>query len=252
MTYNDIIDLFRQHTTTWNLLFNQFEYISPGEYSRNTNLLYPLVSFERCLFGTFDTESITYKIALVFSDRSVEGLETEIPILSRLLNSTQIYMTNFISTYDPIAISNISFLTDQEAGNDRTYLVRVEFDFTVMLPSCEELLLNYTPLDCTNTPPPVCDVELENYSVAINGRAIEHTIDFLSIIGIDYVEIASRTTLSPYVVINTIPGNLITLNNIVSTTAYPLITNEDYFFQVRWYDLCGNTGFLQFGPLFIP
>ena len=249
MTYQSIVELFETHTTLWNLLFKQFEYISPAEYSRDTNLIYPLVSFERCLFGTFTTEETTYKISLIFSDRSIEGLENQISILSNLINSTQIYMLDFSNRHLDIGINNLTFLTDQEAGNDRTYKVKVEFDLTVMNPSCEELLLEYVPTNCVVAP--LCNVELENYSVAINGRVIQHTFDFLSIVGIDYVEISSRTALSPYVVINTIPGNLITLNNNVST-AYPLITNEDYWFQVRWYDLCGNTGFLGFGPIFIP
>jgi len=99
MTYYSIIDLFRQHTTTWNLLFNQFEYISPTEYSRNTNLLYPLVSFERAIFGAFDTESTTYKISLSFSNRSIEGLQNQEVILSNLINSMQIYMLDFIDSY---------------------------------------------------------------------------------------------------------------------------------------------------------
>lgn len=250
MTYYSIIDLFRQHTTTWNILFNQFEYISPAEYSRDTNLLYPLVSFERCLFGAFDTESTTYKISLAFSTRSIEGLENQEIILSNLINSMQIYMIDFINSHPSLGISNVTFLTDQEAGNDRTYVVRVEFDLMVMNESCQELLLEFIPIDCDPTPPPVCNVVLDNYSVAINGRSIENYIDFISIVGIDYMEIAFRTAVTAYSVITTIPGNVITLNNVVGTP-YPL-NPDDYWYQVRWYDLCGNTGFLEFGPIFIP
>lgn len=250
MTYYNIIDLFRQHTITWNILFNQFEYISPGEYSRDTNLLYPLVSFERAVFGAFDTESTSYKISLAFSTRSIEGLENQEIILSNLINSMQIYMIDFVNSHPTLGIANITFLTDQEAGNDRTYVVRTEFDLMVMNESCQELLLELIPIDCDVTPPPLCNVELENYSVAINGRSIENTIDFISIVGIDYMEISVRTALTAYTVISTIPGNLITLNNVVGTP-YPLAP-DDYWYQVRWYDTCGNTGFLEFGPIFIP
>lgn len=239
MTYNDIIDLFRQHTITWNLLFNQFEYISPGEYSRNTNLLYPLVSFERCLFGTFDTESITYKIALAFSDRSIEGLENEQVILSRLLNSTQIYMTNFISTYDAIDISNITFLTDQETGNDRTYLVRVEFDFTIMLPSCEELILNHVPIVC-NVAPPLCNVVLDEVTAFVFRNLLTIQTTFSNITGIDYFEVWMRDSISAYTMIYT--DNTVSLVNVFGMSEP---APETYFIKVIWYDLCGNQGELE-------
>lgn len=244
-TYQSIVELFETHTTLWNLLFKQFEYISPAEYSRDTNLLYPLVSFERCLFGSFTTEQTTYKISLIFSDRSIEGLENEISILSNLINSTQIYMIDFGNRYDQIGIENVSFLTDQEAGNDRTYVVRVEFDLTVMNPSCEELLLNYTPSICTPIPP-VCNVVLDNVTAFDFRNLFTIQTTFTDILGIDYFEVYLRDSISAYSLIYI--DNTPQLINVFGVSSPP---PESYFIQIRWYDICGNQGQQEFGPFII-
>lgn len=245
MTYYSIIDLFRQHTTTWNLLFNQFEYISPTEYSRNTNLLYPLVSFERALFGAFDTDSTTYKISLSFSNRSIEGLQNQEVILSNLINSMQIYMLDFIYLHPALGVTNMTFLTDQEAGNDRTYVVRVEFDLMVMNESCQELLLEFIPVDCDTTPP-LCNVVLDTVT-AFNFRNL-FTIQttFTAILGIDYFEVYLRDSISAYSMIYI--DNTPQLINVFGVSSPP---PETYFVQIIWYDLCGNQGQQEFGPFIV-
>jgi len=244
MTYQSIVELFETQTTLWNLLFKQFEYISPGEYSRDTNLLYPLVSFERCLFGSFTTEETTYKISLIFSDRSIEGLENEISILSNLINSTQIYMIDFGNRYIDIGVSNVTFLTDQESGNDRAYKVKVEFDLTVMNPSCEELLLNYTPTDCTLAP--VCNVVLDTVTAFDFRNLFTIQTTFTSITGIDFFEVYLRDSISAYSMIYI--DNTPQLINVFGVSSPP---PESYFVQIIWYDLCGNQGEQEFGPFIV-
>ena len=245
MTYYNIIDLFRQHTATWNLLFNQFEYISPTEYSRNTNLLYPLVSFERAIFGAFDTESTTYKISLAFSNRSIEGLENQEVILSNLINSMQIFMLDFINQYPALGVTNMTFLTDQESGNDRTYVVRVEFDLMVMNESCQELLLEFIPIDCDPTPP-LCNVVLDDVT-AFDFRGL-FTIQttFTDILGIDYFEVYLRDSISAYSLIYI--DNTPQLINVFGVSSPP---PESYFIQIRWFDTCGNQGQQDFGPFIV-
>jgi hypothetical protein len=247
MTYYNIIDLFRQHTITWNILFNQFEYISPGEYSRDTNLLYPLVSFERAVFGAFDTNSTTYKISLAFSTRSIEGLQNQEIILSNLINSMQIYMIDFVNSYPALGITNITFLTDQEAGNDRTYVVRTEFDLMVMNESCQELLLELIPIDCSTTPP-VCNVVLDNVQAFVV-RNVLLTIQttFTSIVGLDYFEIYLSNSLQPFTLVN-----VDNTPQLVNVFGLPFQGPDTYNVRIIWYDNCGNSQSQDFGPFILP
>jgi len=107
------------------IMFQSIEYRPSYEFSRNPDIIYPAIFVEEPVNGNFSTKeasALTY--AIVFSDRSLEGLENRLEIMSRLLQFTNIFMSML---NDELEFESWNTLMYEENEQDRCYSIRTEF-----------------------------------------------------------------------------------------------------------------------------
>ena len=146
MTIKGIITQMENTTTALSLIFKSFSTGVESEWTRSQEIVYPNVYAIRPQFSSFDSEGITYIVPVIFSDRSIEGLENALEIHSTLNNSMLIWCQQLTNGFDDLDIgcTMTSFLHDQEGGLDRVYYIRAELSIFIPISLCTDIY-NFNP-----------------------------------------------------------------------------------------------------------
>jgi hypothetical protein len=146
MTIKGIIDEMEATTNSLSLIFKSFSTGVESEWSRSQEVVYPNVFAVRPAFSSYDGNGITYLVSVIFSDRSIEGLENALQIHSTLNNSMLIWCQQIENNFDNLDLSCTmkDFVHDQEAGLDRCYYIRAEFEVYIPIALCTDII-NFEP-----------------------------------------------------------------------------------------------------------
>lgn len=246
MTIKGIIDLMESTTNSLALIFKSFSSGVESEWTRSQEVVYPNVFAIRPQFSSYESDGITYIVPVIFSDRSIEGLENALEIHSTLNNSMLIWSQQLVNNFDAIDIgcTMTTFLHDQEGGLDRAYYIRAEFSIFVPISLCTDII-NFEPV-CNPVNPP-CNVILDNAIAFVTRNILTIQTTFTSILGIDYFEVYLRESGSPYSLIN-----VDNTPQLINVFGLPFPGPETYFVRIDWYDTCGGSGSQEFGPFIFP
>jgi hypothetical protein len=249
MTIKGIIDEMEATTNSLFLIFKSFSTGVESEWTRSQEVVYPNVFAIRPQFSSFDNQGITYIVPVIFSDRSIEGLENALQIHSTLNNSMLIWCQQILNNFDNLDLSCVmsDFVHDQEGGLDRCYYIRAEFKVFIPIALCTDII-NFVP-ECTPIPPPpVCNVVLNNVQVFVV-RSVLLTIQttFTSIVGLDYFEIYLSNSLQPFTLVN-----VDNTPQLINVFGLPFQGPDTYNVRIIWYDNCGNSQSQDFGPFILP
>jgi len=146
MTIKGIINEMEATTTALSLIFKSFSTGVESEWTRSQEIVYPNVYAIRPQFSSYDSLGITYIVPVIFSDRSIEGLENALEIHSTLNNSMLIWCQQITNTFDDLNLACImtNFLHDQEGGLDRCYYIRAELQVFIPISLCTDII-NFNP-----------------------------------------------------------------------------------------------------------
>lgn len=240
MTIKSIIEAFQNEQLILNYIFKSFTIGEEWQWSQDQQIMYPNIFAVEPTYSFQTTNTINYKMVLIFSDRSFEGNENHLEIKSNLNTGVLIYMNdfnNYIETNNlQLTLSDPSYLHYQEQGKDRSYKIRAEFNIAVPIALCSSLNL-WQPV-CA--PQPICNVVLASVNAFVSRNLLTIQTTFSSITGIDYFEVYMRDSISAYTMIYT--DNTVSLVNVFGMSEP---APETYFIKVIWYDLCGNQGELE-------
>jgi len=143
MTLNELITTFIEHIESMPLLYKSWEYGPGFEVQRNPEVVYPAAYIERPNIAQIDISSNTRQITcgIKFTDRSIEDLSNRLNILSNLENMALIFIKSYTETYQDVEVRSASIIYDEEAYQDRCYLVRLEFTAVVEYDNvCDDIM----------------------------------------------------------------------------------------------------------------
>lgn len=146
MTIKGIIDEMEATTQSLSLIFKSFTTGVESEWTRSQEIVYPNVFSARPQFSAYDSTGITYTVPVIFSDRSIEGLENALQIHSNLNNSMLIWCQQISNNFEDLNLSctMTNFLHDQEGGLDRCYYIRAELQVWIPISLCTDII-NFNP-----------------------------------------------------------------------------------------------------------
>ncbi len=146
MTLNELINTYIEHIESMPLLYKSWEYGAGFEINRKTDVVYPAVYIERPNIAQIDISSNTRQITcgLKFTDRSFEDLSNRLNILSNLENMALIFIKSYTETYQAVEVRSASIIYDEEAYQDRCYLIRLEFTAVVEYDNVCDDIMNFT------------------------------------------------------------------------------------------------------------